>query len=370
MPFETRWDGDVRLALCVQDGGQVAVSLSVVGHSGGYLSRGVMSLGCSFLSDYLDDCPPHKMLYAYRAGCFKGEAEHVIYSMEKLDWMVDDDGNPQWRVTEGDRSWSDFESSDELLHRVQSLYEQPSVKDKDQRIPIFEHTSGIVFICGANEYGFDEMMFELLGEKRAPTCGMLTNIGCRVFLFGSVDDIPIEKQGSLILSSDEEGSEEEGSEEEGSEEESEDEDAGEEFRSGKYAKLEGTFFGALELGAWTSFTRFEASDHCSKHMHSWAFGDVCGENLVIIRILRGEKAGGASATLQKCYVALLWDLSSDNWAYRTLPQLGPPTADYTDQPDVLARFESKLRKFSPPSVAAALSQAARASNSAKKARHS
>ena len=152
---------------------------------------------------------------------------------------------------------------------------------------------------------------------------------------------------------------EEGSEEEGSEEESEDEDAGEDFRSGKYGKLEGTLYGALELGAWTSFTYLEASDDCSKHIHSWAFGDVCGD-LVIIRILRGEKAGGASATPQKCYVALLWDLSRNKWAYRTLPQLGPPTAGYTDQPDMLRRFESKLRKFEPPSVAAALSQAARA----------
>ena len=370
MPFVRRWDGgDVRLALCVQDGGQVAVSLSVVRHSGGYLSD-TDTTPCVFLSDYLDECPPYKMLYAYRPRCFKGEAEHVIYSMEKLDWMLDDYGNPQWRVTEGDQSWSDFDSSDELLHRVQSLYEQPTSRLMPyNRVLIFEHTSGIVFICGENEYGFDEMMFELLGEKRAPSCGMCGDIGSKVFLFGSSSDNSHGEEGSLIQCSEEEGSEEEGSEEEGSEEESEDEDAGEEFRSGKYGKLEGTLYGALELGAWTSFTYLEASDECSKHIHSWAFGDVCGD-LVIIRILRGEKAGGASATPQKCYVALLWDLSRNNWAYRTLPQLGPPTAAYTDQPDMLTRFESKLRKFEPPSVAAALSQAARASNSAKKARHS
>ena len=67
---------------------------------------------CYFLSDYLDDCPSRKMVYAYRRCMFKGEAEHIIYSMEKqLDWMKDDHGNPQWQVTEGGNSWSDFESS-------------------------------------------------------------------------------------------------------------------------------------------------------------------------------------------------------------------------------------------------------------------
>ena len=367
MPWVTRWDGHVRLALCVQDGGQVDVSLSVVKHHDDFLSNDV-TRPWYFLSHYLRDCPPRKLLYAI------GADDH-IYSMEKLDWMLDARGDPQWRVTKQGNSWSDFESTDELLNRVQDAFDSLpypafSPGGKRRQIEIFEHTSGVVFICSdLCRSDFYSLREEVLGQKDRR---WMSGTGCQMNLFDSAWDSPAESDEE---EGDEEGEEEEGKEEEegsaeeGSEEESEDEDAGEEFRSGKYAKLEGKLFGALELGAWTSFTRFEASDQCSKHMHSWAFGDVCGD-LVIIRILRGEKAGGASATPQKCYVALLWDLSLNKWAYRTLPQLGPPTAGYTDQPDMLRRFESKLRKFEPPSVAAALSQAARASNSAKKARHS
>ena len=132
-----------------------------------------------------------------------------------------------------------------------------------------------------------------------------------------------------------------------------------ELKSG--GKLEGTFVGYGErLGCWDSFEYFEAEE-ASERLDFFKVWYVVvpgvDHDVVLVRILGGEKKGGAGGRMQACYVCLLYDeqATSTPWLYATLPHVKPTYENAS--PSLMEKIETALASFTPATVSGATQQA-------------
>ena len=104
-----------------------------------------------------------------------------------------------------------------------------------------------------------------------------------------------------------------------------------ELRSGRYAKLEGCFYGADMMGDLTLHTQFVAAANASSSYKSLARGmwvdcpGVPWEETQLVRIISGSVAESEKGKPQKKYVVLLYagDQEQDRWYYAPMQLVKP-----------------------------------------------
>ena len=344
--FGTPRDKYVRLQLTVQHG-MVVAAPRITNCYGRWVK---LTSQATTLEAYLVECPAWKEVHAVCSG--------NAVTMKKSDWLEDKhSGEPECQLTTLGSSYSDFCSVYDL---VDQLRDTTFLGCKT--VTIFETCNDRVFLMYPSQFAriLPSELSKFLGESQS--VWLPSGLSRTLRLFDSDEPESQDSEGCSESGDEEMGGEESisgsGSEDSG-EECSSDEDMGEKFKSGRN-KLEGMLFGLSTIGSWDAFKRFEAGDNCASHLHDWECGDmVCAPDYVMVRILRGEKNGGASGT-HKCYVALLWDLKNDQWLFKTLTQLGKPIESIVgSMPATLKGILNQLKTYQLPSVSAALSQAAR-----------
>lgn len=137
----------------------------------------------------------------------------------------------------------------------------------------------------------------------------------------------------------------------------------------------GTLFGHSgdTLGDWDVYVRFDAGQPgrqlgaVSLRRGNFVATPATAK-AVLVRILGGYKRGGnrSISPAQRCYVCLLYCLTTNNWMHATMPNVALLDGDAIEDA-FMDTLDELLNSFTPLSVSAAISQASR-SNAAKRPR--